>query len=99
MTGTPACRQDQRTSRSRLKLPTISFGLWQYFGGERTSETQREIIRRAFDRGITHFDLANNYGPPYGCAEQNFGRIFAADLAGHRDELIISTKAGLRLAG
>ncbi len=89
-----ASMQYRRTGRSGLKLPAISLGLWQNFGGERPSETQREILRRAFDLGITHFDLANNYGPPYGSAEQNFGRIFAADLAGHRDELIISTKAG-----
>ena len=66
----------------RPQATTISFGLWQNFGGERPSETQGEIIRRAFDRGIPHFDLANNYGPPYGCAEQILGRIFAADLAG-----------------
>jgi L-glyceraldehyde 3-phosphate reductase len=72
----------------------MSLGLWQNFGGDRPMETQRAIIRRAFDLGITHFDLANNYGPPYGSAEENFGRILAADLRGHRDELIISTKAG-----
>jgi L-glyceraldehyde 3-phosphate reductase len=72
----------------------MSLGLWQNFGGDRPMESQRAIIRRAFDLGITHFDLANNYGPPYGSAEENFGRILAADLRGHRDELIISTKAG-----
>jgi L-glyceraldehyde 3-phosphate reductase len=75
-------------------LPAISLGLWHNFGDDRPWQTQREICRRAFDVGITHFDLANNYGPPYGAAEANFGRILAADFAGHRDELLISTKAG-----
>ncbi len=84
----------RRCGRSGLKLPAMSLGLWQNFGHDRPLETQRAIIRRAFDLGITHFDLANNYGPPYGSAEENFGRIFAADLAEHRDELVISTKAG-----
>jgi len=84
----------RRTGRSGLKLPQLSLGLWQNFGGDHPSEVQRAIIRRAFDLGITHFDLANNYGPPYGSAEQNFGRILASDLAGHRDELVISSKAG-----
>src|SRR6267143_2151216 len=84
----------RRTGRSGLKLPAISLGLWQNFGGDRPIETQRAIVRRAFDLGITHFDLANNYGPPYGSAEENFGRILKADLARHRDELVISTKAG-----
>jgi len=84
----------RRTGRSGLKLPAISLGLWQNFGGDRPIETQRAIVRRAFDLGITHFDLANNYGPPYGSAEENFGRILRSDLAGHRDELVISTKAG-----
>src|SRR6266850_2004983 len=84
----------RRTGRSGLKLPAISLGLWQNFGGDRPIETQRAIIRRAFDLGITHFDLANNYGPPYGSAEENFGRILRSDLTGHRDELVISTKAG-----
>jgi len=84
----------RRTGRSGLKLPAISLGLWQNFGGDRAIETQRAIIRRAFDLGITHFDLANNYGPPYGSAEENFGRILRSELAGHRDELVISTKAG-----
>src|ERR1700716_4136894 len=84
----------RRTGRSGLKLPALSLGLWQNFGGDRPLEASRAIIRRAFDLGITHFDLANNYGPPYGSAEENFGRIFRADLAGHRDELVISTKAG-----
>ena len=84
----------RRTGRSGLKLPAISLGLWQNFGGDRPMETQRAIVRRAFDLGITHFDLANNYGPPYGSAEENFGRILKSDLAGRRDELIISTKAG-----
>src|SRR5256714_4795813 len=84
----------RRTGRSGLKLPAISLGLWQNFGGDRPIETQRAVIRRAFDLGITHFDLANNYGPPYGSAEENFGRILRSDLTGHRDELVISTKAG-----
>ena len=86
--------QYRRSGRSGLKLPALSLGLWQNFGGERPIEGQRAIIRRAFDLGITHFDLANNYGPPPGSAEENFGRILAADLAAHRDELVISTKAG-----
>jgi L-glyceraldehyde 3-phosphate reductase len=84
----------RRTGRSGLMLPAISLGLWQNFGGDRPIETQRAIVRRAFDLGITHFDLANNYGPPYGSAEENFGRIFNADFAGRRDQLVISTKAG-----
>ena len=84
----------RRTGRSGLLLPAMSLGLWQNFGGDRPIETQRAIIRRAFDLGITHFDLANNYGPPYGSAEENFGRILKADLAGRRDQLVISTKAG-----
>jgi L-glyceraldehyde 3-phosphate reductase len=84
----------RRTGRSGLLLPAITLGLWQNFGGDRPIETQRAIIRRAFDLGITHFDLANNYGPPYGSAEENFGRIVKADLAGRRDQLVISSKAG-----
>src|SRR5437762_6931621 len=84
----------RRTGRSGLKLPVISLGLWQNFGGDRPMDTQRAIVRRAFDLGITHFDLANNYGPPYGSAEENFGRILSSDLAGRRDQLVISTKAG-----
>jgi L-glyceraldehyde 3-phosphate reductase len=84
----------RRTGRSGLLLPALSLGLWQNFGGDRPIETQRAIIRRAFDLGITHFDLANNYGPPYGSAEENFGRILQTDLAGRRDQLVISTKAG-----
>ena len=86
--------QYRRVGRSGLLLPAISLGLWQNFGGDRPLETQRAIVRRAFDLGITHFDLANNYGPPYGSAEENFGRILATDLRGYRDELVISTKAG-----
>src|SRR3954451_8996368 len=82
------------TGRSGLQLPVISLGLWQNFGTDRPEETQRSILRRAFDRGITHFDLANNYGPPYGSAETNFGRHLADDFAPYRDELVISTKAG-----
>src|SRR6202049_1895352 len=84
----------RRCGRSGLKLPAISLGLWQNFGGDTPPERQSAIVRRAFDLGITHFDLANNYGPPPGSAEKNFGRILANDLAGHRDELVISTKAG-----
>jgi L-glyceraldehyde 3-phosphate reductase len=84
----------RRCGRSGLLLPPISLGLWQNFGGTRPIETSREIVRRAFDLGITHFDLANNYGPPYGSAEETFGRFLANDLAQHRDELVISTKAG-----
>ncbi|TMD66513.1 MAG: L-glyceraldehyde 3-phosphate reductase [Chloroflexi bacterium] len=84
----------RRSGRSGLLLPAISLGLWQNFGGDRPLETQRGIIRRAFDLGITHFDLANNYGPPYGSAEENFGRILKSDLAGRRDQLVISSKAG-----
>ncbi len=82
------------TGRSGLKLPVLSVGLWQNFGDDRPEETQRAILRRAFDRGVTHFDLANNYGPPYGRAEENFGRYLAEDFKPYRDELIISTKAG-----
>ncbi|SDZ09237.1 L-glyceraldehyde 3-phosphate reductase [Herbiconiux ginsengi] len=84
----------RRTGRSGLLLPAVSLGLWQNFGDETPLDTQRAILRRAFDRGVTHFDLANNYGPPYGSAETNFGRIFAEDLRPYRDELVISTKAG-----
>jgi len=84
----------RRTGRSGLDLPAISLGLWQNFGGTDVFETGRAMLRRAFDRGVTHFDLANNYGPPYGSAEENFGRVMAADFASHRDELVISTKAG-----
>ena len=84
----------RRCGRSGLKLPAISLGLWQNFGDDRPLANSRAIIRRALDLGITHFDLANNYGPPYGSAEINFGRIFAEDLKPYRDELIISTKAG-----
>jgi L-glyceraldehyde 3-phosphate reductase len=86
--------QYRRVGRSGLLLPAVSLGLWQNFGGDRPFEDQRAIVRRAFDLGITHFDLANNYGPPYGSAEENFGRILATDLRGHRDELVVSTKAG-----
>src|SRR4051812_8193364 len=86
--------QYRRCGRSGLQLPAISLGLWQNFGHETPLETSRAIVRRAFDLGITHFDLANNYGPPYGSAEENFGRLLAADLAPFRDEVVISTKAG-----
>ncbi len=78
-------------------LPAISLGLWQNFGGLDAFETGRAILRRAFDRGVTHFDLANNYGPPPGAAEESFGRVLAADLRTHRDEIIVSTKAGYRM--
>jgi L-glyceraldehyde 3-phosphate reductase len=84
----------RRCGRSGVRLPVISLGLWHNFGDDRPWETQRQICRRAFDLGITHFDLANNYGPPYGAAESNFGRILASDFAAHRDELLVSTKAG-----
>jgi L-glyceraldehyde 3-phosphate reductase len=84
----------RRSGRSGLQLPVISLGLWQNFGHERPLEHGREILRRAFDLGITHFDLANNYGPPYGSAEENFGLIMRSDLRPYRDELVISTKAG-----
>ncbi|QES56399.1 L-glyceraldehyde 3-phosphate reductase [Streptomyces venezuelae] len=84
----------RRTGHSGLKLPAISLGLWHNFGDDRSLESQRAILRRAFDLGITHFDLANNYGPPPGSAELNFGKIFSQDFASYRDELILSTKAG-----
>jgi len=84
----------RRCGRSGLLLPPVSLGLWQNFGDDRPLELQRAIIRRAFDLGVTHFDLANNYGPPYGAAERNFGRIMREDLRPYRDELVISTKAG-----
>jgi L-glyceraldehyde 3-phosphate reductase len=86
--------QYRRSGRSGLLLPAISLGLWQGFGHARPLETSRAIVRRAFDLGITHFDLANNYGPPYGTAEQSFGELMRSDLAPYRDELVISTKAG-----
>ncbi|WP_068093762.1 L-glyceraldehyde 3-phosphate reductase [Novosphingobium rosa] len=84
----------RRCGRSGLKLPAISLGLWQNFGGDDVFENARAMLRHAFDHGITHFDLANNYGPPYGSAEENFGRVMATDFRAHRDELVISTKAG-----
>lgn len=84
----------RRVGRSGLKLPAVSLGLWHNFGDDKPLETQRAILRRAFDRGVTHFDLANNYGPPAGSAELNFGRLLAEDFRPHRDELIISSKAG-----
>ena len=83
-----------RTGRSGLLLPAVSLGLWHNFGGARPSEESRAIVRRAFDLGITHFDLANDYGPPPGASEENFGRILRKDLHGHRDEVVVSTKAG-----
>jgi L-glyceraldehyde 3-phosphate reductase len=83
-----------RCGRWGLKLPAISLGLWHNFGDTRRLDVMRDILRRAFDRGVTHFDLANNYGPPYGSAEENFGRIMTSDLLPYRDELVISTKAG-----
>jgi len=86
--------QYRRCGRSGLQLPAVSLGLWQNFGGERPLEESRAIVRRAFDLGITHIDLANNYGPPYGSAEETFGRIMDDDLRPYRDELIVSTKAG-----
>jgi L-glyceraldehyde 3-phosphate reductase len=84
----------RRTGRSGLKLPAMSLGLWQNFGGEKPLEHSRELVHRAFDLGITHFDLANNYGPPYGSAEETFGRLMEQDLRPYRDELVVSTKAG-----
>ncbi len=84
----------RRAGRSGLKLPAISLGLWQNFGDDKPLATQRAILRRAFDLGITHFDLANNYGPPYGAAETNFGQLYREDFQSHRDELVLSTKAG-----
>jgi L-glyceraldehyde 3-phosphate reductase len=86
--------QFRRCGRSGIVLPPISLGLWQNFGGADVFETGRAVLRRAFDRGVTHFDLANNYGPPYGSAEENFGEILRKDFRAHRDELLISTKAG-----
>jgi L-glyceraldehyde 3-phosphate reductase len=86
--------QYRRSGRSGLRLPLLSLGLWNNFGDDFPFESGRAIVRRAFDLGITHFDLANNYGPPYGSAEQNFGRMLALDLHAYRDELVISTKAG-----
>ena len=86
--------QYRRCGRSGIQLPAISLGLWQNFGDDRPIDAQRAIVRRAFDRGVTHFDLANNYGPPYGSAETNFGRLLREDFSSLRDELIISTKAG-----
>ncbi|HEY7667760.1 MAG TPA: aldo/keto reductase, partial [Actinomycetota bacterium] len=84
----------RRSGRSGVRLPAISLGLWQNFGGDRPLEVSRAIVLRAFDLGITQLDLANNYGPPYGSAEETFGRILAQDLRPYRDELIVSTKAG-----
>ncbi|NVK78086.1 L-glyceraldehyde 3-phosphate reductase [Streptomyces morookaense] len=84
----------RRTGRSGLKLPAVSLGLWHNFGDDRTLDSQRAILRRAFDLGVTHFDLANNYGPPPGSAELNFGKLFAQDFRPYRDELVLSTKAG-----
>ncbi|GIO65742.1 L-glyceraldehyde 3-phosphate reductase [Paenibacillus sp. FSL M7-1455] len=86
-----------RCGRSGLKLPAISLGLWHNFGGVNTFENARSMVTRAFDLGITHFDLANNYGPPPGSAEETFGKILKQDLHGHRDELIVSTKAGYHM--
>ncbi|MBE1490505.1 L-glyceraldehyde 3-phosphate reductase [Plantactinospora soyae] len=87
----------RRAGRSGLRLPAISLGLWHNFGEERPWQQQRQICRRAFDLGVTHFDLANNYGPPPGSAERNFGQVLAADLAPYRDEMVISTKAGYHM--
>src|SRR5881392_437435 len=99
MTYTPAADRYERmryrrTGRSGLQLPAISLGLWQNFGHDRSLDTSRAIVRRAVDLGVTHFDLANNYGPPYGSAEESFGRLMHDDLRPHRDELVVSTKAG-----
>lgn len=102
MTYTPSTSryetmQYRRCGHSGLLLPAISLGLWHNFGGVDSFDNSRAMVRRAFDLGITHFDLANNYGPPPGCAEENFGRILHEDFSAHRDELIISTKAGWRM--
>src|SRR3954465_9894076 len=86
--------QYRRSGRSGLQLPLVSLGLWQNFGHDRPLDSSRAMVRRAFDLGVTHFDLANNYGPPYGSAEENFGRIFHDDFRPFRDELVLSTKAG-----
>src|SRR5690606_36153211 len=86
--------QFRRAGASGLQLPALTLGLWHNFGDDVPLERQRGIVTTAFDRGITHFDLANNYGPPYGAAEANFGRIMASDLAAHRDEILVTTKAG-----
>src|SRR6201984_679529 len=86
--------QYRRSGRSGIQLPAVSLGLWHNFGGVDNFENSRAMLRRAFDLGITHFDLANNYGPPYGSAEETFGQIFKKDFRRYRDELIISTKAG-----
>ena len=94
MSHTTAARSFSGGVRSGLLLPPISLGLWQNFGADRPLATPRAILRRAFDLGVTHIDLANNYGPPYGSAETNFGRMFAEDFAPYRDELVLSTKAG-----
>ncbi|MGN6203768.1 aldo/keto reductase [Humibacter sp.] len=87
----------RRTGRSGLDLPAVSLGFWHNFGDTRPLDTQRAIVRRAFDLGITHFDLANNYGPPAGSAERNVGRILAEDFAAYRDEIVVSTKAGYHM--
>jgi L-glyceraldehyde 3-phosphate reductase len=98
MTGDNGSRYEEmqyrRSGRSGLKLPAVSLGLWQNFGDTAPFDRQRATVLRAFELGITHFDLANNYGPPYGSAEENFGRLMSKDLAAHRDELVISSKAG-----
>ena len=96
MSDEPAM-QYRRVGRSGLVLPAVSLGLWQNFGTARTLDDQRGIVMRAFDLGVTHFDLANNYGPPPGAAEVHLGEILEADLRGHRDELVISTKAGYEM--
>ncbi|WP_367135659.1 L-glyceraldehyde 3-phosphate reductase [Saccharothrix sp. HUAS TT1] len=87
----------RRSGRSGLKLPAVSLGLWHNFGHDKPLDGQRAILRRAFDLGVTHFDLANNYGPPAGGAEENFGRLFAEDFRAHRDEVLVSTKAGYHM--
>ncbi|WP_405216226.1 L-glyceraldehyde 3-phosphate reductase [Agrococcus sp. Ld7] len=93
-TDRPDAMQYRRAGRSGLKLPVLTLGLWQNFGDDAPLERQRALVTTAFDRGVTHFDLANNYGPPYGASERNFGRIVAGDLAAHRDEMLVTTKAG-----
>ena len=87
--------QYRRAGASGLKLPMLTLGLWHNFGDDVPLERQRDLLTTAFDRGITHFDLANNYGPPYGASELNFGRVMASDLRSHRYEILVTTKAGL----
>ena len=90
----PGAMQYRRAGASGLKLPLLTLGMWHNFGDDVPLDRQRDLLTTAFDRGITHFDLANNYGPPFGASEQNFGRVMASDLHAHRDEILVTTKAG-----